>query len=58
MAGLPGDTWLRLFIWMAIGLGVYFGYGRRHSVLQSQERLRALQQAAAPRGEGSSSVRS
>jgi APA family basic amino acid/polyamine antiporter len=48
MAGLPGDTWLRLFIWMAIGLCVYFGYGRRRSVLQNQERQRELQQAAAP----------
>ena len=36
MAGLPRDTWLRLLIWMAIGLCVYFGYGRRRSVLQSQ----------------------
>jgi APA family basic amino acid/polyamine antiporter len=48
MAGLPGDTWLRLFIWMAIGLCVYFGYGRRRSVLQNQERRRELEQAAAP----------
>jgi len=37
MAGLPGDTWMRLLIWMVIGFGVYFGYGRRHSVLQTQE---------------------
>jgi APA family basic amino acid/polyamine antiporter len=42
MAGLPRDTWLRLFIWMAIGLCVYFGYGRRRSVLQNQERRREL----------------
>jgi APA family basic amino acid/polyamine antiporter len=34
MAGLPLDTWLRLIIWMAIGLVVYFTYGRRHSVLR------------------------
>jgi APA family basic amino acid/polyamine antiporter len=37
MAGLPRDTWMRLLIWMVIGFCVYFGYGRRHSVLQNQE---------------------
>ncbi len=42
MAGLPRDTWLRLLIWMAIGLCVYFGYGRRRSVLQNQERQRLV----------------
>ncbi len=33
MAGLPGTTWIRLVIWMAIGLVIYFGYGRSHSEL-------------------------
>jgi basic amino acid/polyamine antiporter, APA family len=33
MCGLPLDTWLRLIIWMAIGLVVYFSYGRFHSKL-------------------------
>jgi basic amino acid/polyamine antiporter, APA family len=33
MYGLPVDTWLRLAIWMAIGLLIYFLYGRNNSVL-------------------------
>ena len=33
MFSLPGDTWVRLILWMAIGLGIYFGYGRKHSRL-------------------------
>ncbi len=37
MIGLPLDTWLRLVIWMAIGLVIYFFYGRKHSVLRRKE---------------------
>jgi basic amino acid/polyamine antiporter, APA family len=31
MAALPIDTWLRLIIWFAIGLIIYFTYGRWNS---------------------------
>ena len=34
MYGLPFDTWLRLIIWMLIGLGIYFAYSAKHSKLR------------------------
>jgi basic amino acid/polyamine antiporter, APA family len=39
MIGLPRDTWVRLFIWWAIGLIIYFAYGRSHSTLTTTQAM-------------------
>lgn len=31
MASLPAETWLRFFVWLVIGLAIYFGYSRHRS---------------------------
>ncbi|MDQ2945170.1 MAG: amino acid transporter, partial [Acidobacteriota bacterium] len=33
MSGLGWSNWARLFVWLAIGFLVYFGYSRHHSHL-------------------------
>ena len=38
MFSLPPMNWLRLFGWLAIGLVIYFCYGRRHSLLGKELR--------------------
>jgi APA family basic amino acid/polyamine antiporter len=41
MAGLPGATWLRLIIWMAIGIVLYFAYGVTHSEVRKRDEVLA-----------------
>jgi APA family basic amino acid/polyamine antiporter len=33
MVFLPMDTWIRLLVWMLIGMDIYLAYGAKHSEL-------------------------
>ncbi len=37
MCSLPVENWLRLIGWLAIGMVIYYLYGRKHSKLQKSE---------------------
>ncbi len=47
MKDLPGTTWVRFVIWLAIGMLIYFFYSRTHSRLRTDE-LPATSPAAVP----------
>ncbi|MBL0211694.1 MAG: amino acid permease [Holophagaceae bacterium] len=36
MFSLPAANWLRLLAWLALGMAIYFFYGRHHSVIRKQ----------------------
>ena len=42
MFSLPGKNWLRLFVWLLVGLVIYFWYGRHHSALAELRASQAL----------------
>ena len=45
MLFLPADTWIRLVLWMLIGLDIYVGYGMKHSKLEHGVKNRRGQSA-------------
>jgi APA family basic amino acid/polyamine antiporter len=36
MVSLPLETWIRFFLWLAIGLVIYFTFGKRRSTLRTE----------------------
>ena len=34
MTALPLETWVRFFVWLLIGLAIYFTFGQKHSTLR------------------------
>jgi APA family basic amino acid/polyamine antiporter len=38
MYSLTAETWIRLVVWLVIGLAIYFGYGIKHSHLRMPRR--------------------
>jgi APA family basic amino acid/polyamine antiporter len=35
MVSLDIETWIRLVVWLVIGLAIYFGYSRHRSTLNA-----------------------
>lgn len=42
MFSLPPENWWRLVIWLGLGFVVYFGYGRRNSILAKMRKQSAV----------------
>jgi APA family basic amino acid/polyamine antiporter len=47
MLNLPGATWIRFVVWMAIGFVMYFAYGAGHSRLSTDPHYSREADAAA-----------
>jgi APA family basic amino acid/polyamine antiporter len=37
MFSLPFENWIRLAVWLVLGFVIYFGYGKKHSVMRREE---------------------
>src|SRR2546430_6013563 len=51
MFSLPAENWYRLIIWLAIGLLIYFAYGRRHSVMSRHTEHEIKSHGISPAGQ-------
>ncbi|MFN2383688.1 MAG: amino acid permease [Gemmatimonadota bacterium] len=54
MLGLPVDTWLRLAVWLGIGMAIYFLYGRHHSKIGRESAVAEIARTSPPSGLGRS----
>ena len=43
MFSLPVETWLRLYVWLVLGLLIYYLYGQRNSKLRLAEPANSTQ---------------
>jgi APA family basic amino acid/polyamine antiporter len=50
MFSLPAANWWRLFAWLALGLVLYFSYGRHHSILGMELRNEISTHGVSPAG--------
>jgi basic amino acid/polyamine antiporter, APA family len=41
MAGLTLENWIHFFVWLVIGLAIYFAYSRKRSTLGAEQRAAA-----------------
>src|SRR3989442_4312214 len=51
MFSLPAENWYRLIIWLAVGLVIYFAYGRRHSVMSRHLQHEIATHGVSPAGQ-------
>ncbi len=51
MLSLPAANWWRLIAWLALGLVIYFGYGRHHSILGKELRGEISKHGVSPAGQ-------
>jgi hypothetical protein len=50
MFSLPAENWLRLLVWLLIGFAIYFGYGRKHSVMAMRLEREIKEHGVSPAG--------